>query len=106
MIGTFLFVAFLWVIFGRRRRHRGGLGRWRNHVEHHLDNVDVGGWIDTYRGGARVARQRQGEALSARGPAEPPPPESPLDALQRRYVADEITVEEYEQQLDELLKKK
>ena len=105
MVGTLLFVAFLWFIFGRRRRPRGGLGRWRDHVEHHLDNVDVGGWIDTYRGGARIAQKRQGEAQPARMEVAPLP-ESPLDALKRRYVADEITVEEYERQLDELLRKK
>jgi hypothetical protein len=57
-----------------------------------------------------VAQKRQasvqGDAsLSARVPPQPAP-ESPMDALQRRYVADEITVEEYERELDELLRKK
>jgi hypothetical protein len=109
MVGTLMFVAFMWFIIGRRRRYRGGLGRWRGHVERHLDNVDAGGWLDTYRGGARVAqrrqRQAQGDLMSARAP-EAPALETPMDALKRRYVEDEITVEEYERQLDELLRKK
>ncbi|MBI4545095.1 MAG: hypothetical protein HY703_07875 [Gemmatimonadetes bacterium] len=52
------------------------------------------------RGHARTARPVSGSAAVQH---LEPPRETPLEALQRRFVADELTVEQYEQELDKLL---
>ncbi|MBI4408474.1 MAG: SHOCT domain-containing protein [Gemmatimonadetes bacterium] len=44
--------------------------------------------------------------VRARAAPVAPPKETPLEALQRRYVADEITVEEYERELDRLFQRR
>ncbi len=104
-------MAFATRCFGWRRR------AWRGH--HHWMRS---GWMDRGHWGAVVMGQscgyprrhqvhRRSEQVAE--PAPPPVELSPqqkreraMADLRRRYVADDITVEEYERELDRLIREK
>lgn len=95
-----LLLVVIWLVVRLMRGsgvlgHRGG---WR----------DRRAGDDAWRGPKRTVRARSAgpsrkRSIGARPPALPP--ESPVDRLQRQFVAGELTVEEYEQQLDRVLKR-
>jgi hypothetical protein len=108
-----LLLAFVFFKVLRRRAYGMGCGM-------HRQRMRTYGWgwgpgvvvIDTgergSRCGSRGTRERQREREAA---PEPPVSLSPseqreraISELRRRYVADDITVEEYERKLDELLR--
>ena len=102
-----------WMLLGMAlavRWHRRG---WRRHpFWMHGGRVGRGRWGMVAVGGGCGHRAMQGRGAGLETPERTPPVElSPqqkreqaMAALRRRYVADEITVEEYERELDRLIR--
>ena len=99
-MGTLLlWVAFLYFVVGVRSWERrqawgrriGGQAAGCGH-RHRLES----GW---------QRRSIAGDHARGRAPEAGLAPESPYEALKRRYVADEISVEEYERELDRLFQR-
>jgi len=86
-----LIVLIVFIVFSRVLRARGYDARCMRGGEHRL------------RGRGQRLRLAERHALEREQRAMPAPKvETPMEALQRRYVEGEITVEEYEAGLDKL----
>lgn len=78
-----LFLAIVFIAFRIRRRHR-----WHRRIR------------DERLRAARAGRELPGTSAPAM-----PPRETPLESLQRRFVAGSISVEQYEAELDRMLRR-
>lgn len=88
-----ILVAILWLVLGRGRRGACGTGRsGRNRT------------LETGSGRGPHVRGRDRSAVRRDWKDALPPP-SPEERLRRDYVADRITVEEYERRLDDLYRR-
>lgn len=106
-------LIFAVIIFFALRLSRGARCGWGGHARRRIEGR-ASGAEGRERGPARLGtgddlRAPQGHARPkpARRPAKrlPERQESPLEALQRRFVNGAMTVEEYERELDELYSK-
>lgn len=92
----------------RRGRSCGGIGvrRVRGHGDRMRDRMTDGGMTtgtqprlasgrEEWLGGGRKHRSGNGEVKA-------PPRETPLEALQRKFVSGPMTLEQYEAELDKL----
>jgi hypothetical protein len=104
MLTGLLWLAFFWFVFGRVRR-----ARWRRHRRlhqlHYMNAAGGGRGVLIEHGWRYGPLMPQDHTRVAMPQARVIEVESPFDALKRRYVADEITVEEYEAELDRLYRK-
>ena len=86
-MGWLIAMAVVWFVVLRPRRRR---------------------WLEREHGAGRppflTDRAQMGGRPSLPGPRAAPPPESRYEALKRRFVAGEISVEQYEHELDVLLR--
>jgi hypothetical protein len=89
---TWFFVMLaLWFVMVRRRRRRWALG--------HARRME----LDWGPGREERWQRRQRRRTRERTPTLPPP-ESRLDALKRRFVSGELSDEQYEREVDALLR--
>ena len=87
----FLMIVALWFLLVMRRRRRWALGHARR-----MELEWGPGREERWR---RRHRHRDREAVPTL-----PPPESRFDALKRRFVSGELSAEQYEREVDALLR--
>ena len=107
-------LIFAAIIFFALRLSRGARCGWGGHARRRIEGRATG-TEGHERGPARLGagdelgapqpRARVEPARVRRVPERPARQESPLEALQRRFVQGSMTVEEYERELDELYSK-
>jgi hypothetical protein len=105
-----------WMLLGMAFAVRWQRRAWRRHpFWMHGGRVGPGGWGMVMMGGRGCAAHRRARGrevaldVMETAPVELTPQqkrEQAMAALRRRYVADEITVEEYERELDRLIREK
>ena len=89
----FLMIVALWFLLVMRRRRRWALGHARR-MELEWGPGREERWRRRYR-----HRHRDREPVPTL-----PPPESRFDALKRRFVSGELSAEQYEREVDALLR--
>ena len=90
MTWFFVMLAF-WIFVARRRRRRWALGHGRR-MELEWGPGGEERWHRHHRGRRRAAALPQ------------PPAETRFEALKRRFVKGELTAEQYEREVDSLLR--
>ncbi len=100
MMHLLLLVFVIWVVV---RLTRGAVLLGGHHARRH--GARSGGTVP--RGRRRRGRADSSDESASKLEARPRPalaPESPMERLQRQFVAGDLTIEEYEQQLDKVLR--